>query len=107
MSREFLLIPKAKYESMMKSLDAINDPLPKTEMKQNGGKLETESTPEPRQEEAVSEKTQPIPVTHKLVKVARKLHVKRTLSDMESLFQSPKRTKKNPKKSKWVTYIIS
>lgn len=106
MAREFLLIPKAKYESMLKTLDAANASPSKIGQDQHGGQVGSETLSETEQENS-REKTQPSPSIETPIKPPPKLHVKRTLSEMEHVFESSKRAPNPPKRLKWVNYLIS
>ena len=138
MTREFLLIPKIKYESMLKSLNAINDRSSddKNPSVESAGHMHEQQEQHQMQEQQQHQQTQDtnqsggqvkteehtsLPKTEnadkssggngtmkKHAKIPRKLHVKRTVAEMESIFdKSSEHTEsKNPKKVKWVNYVV-
>lgn len=108
MSREFVLVPKLKYESMMKSVDSKTEKLSQSHQK-GEGKVETDSNVS-NDQDIKDKKTetnffdQGIPP-----KTPTKLYVKRPLSEMDFFLKSEKpreKRRKITKKVKWVNYTI-
>ena len=112
MSREFVLVPKLKYENMMKSLeekDSEKKLKDDSKVEQKGGKIhDSQLKPllninnEDAGEQSQSQNSNPPKQS------PSKLYVKRSLSDMKSVFHQPVKKRKNTiKKAKWVNYTIS
>ena len=108
MSREFVLVPKLKYESMMKSVDSKTEQHSQSHQK-GEGKVENDSNVSNDQDikDKKSETNffdQGIPP-----KTPTKLYVKRPLSEMDFFLKSEKpreKRRKITKKVKWVNYTI-
>lgn len=111
MSRELLLVPKAKYESMLKLLGEENQQSVITEHSQEGSQIDKKNTNAFQDSMPAETNSQPSDIVPPApAKTPSKFHVKRSLSDMTELFEQNKGSKKRPKlspKSKWVNYVIS
>lgn len=111
MSREFVLVPKAKYESLLGSLNQETEQ-PSTHIStQKGGQNDiTESLPEPRHVKDAEEANNWNP---QIPSKSPNFYIKSPLSEMGFLsknksktIKAKKKTKFTTKPRKWINYTI-
>lgn len=114
MAREFLLVPKQKYESMIQSLEEKKtEPRKQPEPNQDGGQNAELAKNSDSLE--VNDKKGEILESTVVPKTPATLYVKRPLAEMDFMVEREKPPKKRPKttkqktekqKMKWINYTV-